>query len=558
MRGEGNRSPVRCEGLAAVKNSTTREKKGSLLAVAKGAIRKRLPRKTPQLAELFNADWYLKGLPDRALIGNPWEHYLKGGFLRGNPNPMFDTAWYLDRHPDLRAAGKNPLAHYLEVGERAGDAPSVRFDPQWYLKEYPDVAATQLSPLLHYLKFGAVEGRLPARLAHFESVRVLSEFLGTLAPSYGTRSCSVDLPVSSVFSLASNVDEVGKIVYQAAPNFCEGLNGPPDYPRVGFVAEINDVIAIAGTRYMVGPADQILHDENAHFLREEGAAIKYGKAKRSSISGRLSIEVRARQAAWVERGFHIMHEYENNYFHFIAETLPRMLLVEEADIPVDVPFLFTGGLHPNIAKLFELSNLDRRPVILLESGTLYRVKQMYYPSDMTSVVDAYHGGEMARQTGLDVTRIRAGVERCRRAFSTKDLPRGRKIFAARNGSYRKLLNQHEIEARLEKVGFESVHADDLDLEAQIRIFQEAEVIVGPTGAQMTNMVWCKPGVKVIILASDHPSHQLYFWELLGRVSGVEVKIIQGPRAYARDDIYSVHDDYRVDENAVISAISNEK
>lgn len=534
----------------------TRDRKESLLEAAKGALRKRLPRKTPQLTELFDADWYLKGLPDRALISDPWAHYLGGGFLRGNPNPMFDTAWYLDRHPDLRATEKNPLVHYLEVGERAGDAPSARFDPQWYLDEYPDVAATQLSPLLHYLKFGAAEGRLPARLAHFESVRALSEFLGALAPSYEARSCSVDLPVGSVFSLASNAEDAGRIVYRAASDFCEGLDGPPEYPKIGFVAELNGVIAIAGTRYLIGPRDQVLHDENAHFLHEEGAAIKYGKAKRSSTPGHLDIEVSARQAAWVERGCHIMHEYENNYFHFIAETLPRMLLAEEAAVPLDVPFLCTEGLHPNIAKLLELANLDQRPVILLEPGTLYRVKQMYYPSDMTSVVDAYHGGEMARQTGLDVGRIRAGVERCRRAFATTDLPRGRKIFAARNGSYRKLLNQGDLEISVKNLGFEVMRTDELDLEAQIRAFQEAEVIVGPTGAQMTNMVWCKPGVKVIILASDHPSHQLYFWELLGRVSGAEVKIIQGPRAYARDDIYSVHDDYHVDEDAVLAAISD--
>ncbi|MCY1379991.1 hypothetical protein D9M69_677660 [compost metagenome] len=103
-----------------------------------------------------------------------------------------------------------------------------------------------------------------------------------------------------------------------------------------------------------------------------------------------------------------------------------------------------------------------------------------------------------------------------------------------------------------------MHTDELDLEAQIRAFQDAEVIVGPTGAQMTNMVWCKPGAKVVVLASDHPSHQLYFWELLGRVSGAKVKIVQGPRAHVRDDIYSVHDDYHVDEDAVIAAISDEE
>ncbi|WP_124464091.1 DUF563 domain-containing protein [Variovorax sp. KBW07] len=538
-----------------MRNAPAQEKKANLLEAAKGAIRRRIPRKMPSLAELFDADWYRKSLQAHEAVAKPWEHFLAGGFLRGNPNSMFDTNWYLDRHPELRAAQKNPLQHYLEIGERTGNPPSPRFDPQWYLDEYPDVAATNLSPLLHYLKFGAAEGRLPQRLAHFDSVSALSRFLAALSPSFANKPCSVDLPVNSVYSLASGETGAARIFHQAPGGFCEGVDGAPKYPKSAFVAEIDDSILIAGTRYLIGPGEQILHDENAHFINQPDAAIKYGKATRSPTPGHLNIEVNVRQAAWLESGLNIMHEYENNYFHFIAETIPRMILAEEAGVPADIPFLSTNELHPNIQRLFELANVGKRPTIVLEKGTLYRVKHMYYPSDLTSVVDAYEGGWMARQTGLDIGRIRKGVDRLRAAFPVDASARKRKIFAARDGSYRKLLNQESIEKRISDIGFEVLRTDDLDAETQIRIFQEAEVIVGPTGAQLTNLVWCRPGVRVIVLASDHPSHQLYFWQLLGRVSGATVTILQGPRAYARDDIYSVHDDYRVDEDAVIAAAS---
>lgn len=533
-----------------MRSSPSKEKNTGFLEAAKGALRRRLPRKTPQLIELFDADWYIKGFRDA--IDDPWAHYLEGGFLKGNPNSMFDTDWYLDRHPELRDEKKNPLVHYLEAGERAGDAPSARFDPKWYLGEYPDVAATNLSPLLHYLKFGAAEGRLPKRLVHLDSFGSLADFLSDLAPSYAARPCSIELPVGSVSSLMEPGGG-GRIVYEAAGGFCEGIDGPPAYPEAAFVAEIKDSILVAGTRYVITPSGRLLHDENAYFFDEEGAAIKYAKARRSSTGGRLSLEATVRQAAWVERGLNVMHEYENNYFHFIAETFPRMLLAEEGGVPSDVPYLCTGELHPNIEMLFGLANTADRPVIRLEKGTLYRVGQMYYPSDLTSVVDAYQGGAVARQTGLDVERIRRAIDICRRRISIEPSSARRRIFAARDGAYRNLLNQAEIEARMTNAGFEVVRADTLGLEEQIRIFGEAEIIVGPTGAQMTNLVWCRPGAKIIVLASDHPSHQLYLWQLLGRVSGADVRILQGPRAYARNDIYSVHDDYRVDEDAVISA-----
>src|SRR5690606_24172779 len=121
----------------------------------------------------------------------------------------------------------------------------------------------------------------------------------------------------------------------------------------------------------------------------------YKRARRSDVPGHLSLEFGMRQAAWIECGVNVMHEYENNYFHFIAETLPRMVLAEEAGIPPEVPYLCTGSLHPNIRALFDLVNVRQRAVIELEPGTLYRVERMVQPSDLTTVVDAYEGGAAA-------------------------------------------------------------------------------------------------------------------------------------------------------------------
>jgi capsular polysaccharide biosynthesis protein len=333
------------------------------------------------------------------------------------------------------------------------------------------------------------------------------------------------------------------------------LDGPPEFPANAYVARIDHSLAIAGTRYLVDSSGAILHDENANFLEWEDVAIKYEKAKRSKLAGSLRIDLGLRQGAWVESGLNIMHEYENNYFHFIAETLPRMILAEEAVLPLEVPYLMTGGLHPNIQKLFDLARDAKRAVISLERGTLYRVEEMYYPSDLTSVIDAYNGGRAAQQSGLDIGRIRLGVDRCKAFFSAEAGAKKRRIFASRSGSYRKLLNQEQIEKRIVELGFEVVDTSDLDLDSQIRLFQDAEVIAGPTGAQMSNMVWCQPGAKVLVLASDHPSHQLYFWQLLGQVSNAAVTILQGPRSHLRNDVYSLHDDYSVDEDAVIEAVS---
>jgi O-antigen biosynthesis protein len=95
---------------------------------------------------------------------DPLTHYLEKGWReRRNPNPLFDTHWYLETYPDVGQSGVNPLVHYLRFGGLAGRDPSARFDSSWYLEEYPDVGDGRINPLVHYLGWGQFEGRVAKR-----------------------------------------------------------------------------------------------------------------------------------------------------------------------------------------------------------------------------------------------------------------------------------------------------------------------------------------------------------------------------------------------------------
>jgi hypothetical protein len=101
---------------------------------------------------LFDSDWYLEQYPDvRAARISPLVHYLRHGAAEGrDPNPLFDSDWYLDRYPDVRAAGVNPLLHYLRDGAREGRDPCESFSTRSYLANNPDIAAGGMNPLAHY------------------------------------------------------------------------------------------------------------------------------------------------------------------------------------------------------------------------------------------------------------------------------------------------------------------------------------------------------------------------------------------------------------------------
>ena len=79
---------------------------------------------------------------------------------------LFETAWFVDRNPDLAASKLDPLLHYHLFGWREGRWPNPYFDPAWYLAQNPDVRAAGMDPLLHYALYGEREGRQP--ISHFD------------------------------------------------------------------------------------------------------------------------------------------------------------------------------------------------------------------------------------------------------------------------------------------------------------------------------------------------------------------------------------------------------
>jgi ADP-heptose:LPS heptosyltransferase/GT2 family glycosyltransferase len=71
---------------------------------------------------LFDAEYYRSAYPDIAALNvDPLVHYLEHGCReRRNPNPGFDTSFYLDQCQALGDVPDNALFHYLTVGSKRG------------------------------------------------------------------------------------------------------------------------------------------------------------------------------------------------------------------------------------------------------------------------------------------------------------------------------------------------------------------------------------------------------------------------------------------------------
>ena len=74
-------------------------------------------------------------------------------------SPLFDGEWYLQHYPDVRAAGVDPLRHFMASGWREGRDPGPEFCTSAYLRTNADVARSRSNPLVHFIEHGYSEGR---------------------------------------------------------------------------------------------------------------------------------------------------------------------------------------------------------------------------------------------------------------------------------------------------------------------------------------------------------------------------------------------------------------
>jgi capsular polysaccharide biosynthesis protein len=79
----------------------------------------------------------------------------------------------------------------------------------------------------------------------------------------------------------------------------------------------------------------------------------------------------------------------------------------------------------------------------------------------------------------------------------------RKIYISRDDSVlRKVVNEHEVIACLQKHGFKKIVLSECTIDEQIALFKNATEIVAPHGAGLTNLVYSKFGMRLIELFGE--------------------------------------------------------
>ena len=212
----------------------------------------------------------------------------------------------------------------------------------------------------------------------------------------------------------------------------------------------------------------------------------------------------------------------------MLESLPKVELLEAAEVSSRVPLLVSHDVP--ITGLEALRRLaGERPIKRLRSSTGYRIRRLYIPSDRSRVLNNY-AGVVPMQN--DIVIDPGAIEFLRsRLLSPQPSVPSRKIFLTRGPRHRRLLNEDALRSLLSNLEFEMVDMGAKTLKEQIALISDAAVVISPTGASLTNIVFAHPAARVLILAPNHPQTNPYLFTQIGSYLGVEAAFAFGERAF---------------------------
>jgi len=206
-------------------------------------------------------------------------------------------------------------------------------------------------------------------------------------------------------------------------------------------------------------------------------------------------------------------EASGNYYHWLLDLVPRVLLLKHAAQNFsNYDALLLNGSRANYEReILAVLGVPPEKIRYVDSRERFQIASAVFPSMDINVIAPWkvHGlrdlpfsGKQNQHRRLYLSRARAAV--------------------------RRIANENEISEVLRHRNFEIVEAENLSWREQANLFAGASVIVAPHGVALANIVFCKPGTRVVEI-STRAGYRDWYWQLAA-VAGLSYEVMEAQRS----------------------------
>jgi hypothetical protein len=215
------------------------------------------------------------------------------------------------------------------------------------------------------------------------------------------------------------------------------------------------------------------------------------------------------------------------YFHWVTDVCPRLWVASQhidRSVPLVVPeyFFCKWNFSKHFLKAFD------RPIVTFKDSEVICIDKLNYI------------GQTGDMFNLHPLPVRSSARLLIDYYSNrkKDVRdvTGQKIYISRcKASKRRILNESQILPLLREYGYSVVHAEEMSLGDQIKLFSQTTHLVSIHGAGLSNMVFMPPKSKVVEIRHKEDNFMLNCFHTLAHTFDMEYYCVFG---CAQDDSLS--------------------
>jgi capsular polysaccharide biosynthesis protein len=244
----------------------------------------------------------------------------------------------------------------------------------------------------------------------------------------------------------------------------------------------------------------------------------------------------------LERALLIAHRFSFNYFHWMFDSLPRLL---RSDEPEDIPAIISSRMPKQHFELLKL--VSSRPTVAMSFHDRATVDYLVIPPSRCCLPDI-----ASPPPTVSADSVRLMVNKLRQPSK----PDCGILFVDRSDHARKtggrdIVNVDELKALVSNQGGAIFDPLTASIEQQRDVFSSARIILMQAGAAFSNVVFCNPETTILCISQPHGT-DLGFFSDIAKAAGVRYATIYGACA---DTKVSSHCNIRVEIDAVKRALA---
>lgn len=283
----------------------------------------------------------------------------------------------------------------------------------------------------------------------------------------------------------------------------------------------------------------------------------YGRAKMGPGFERIRLPM-GLPLGRMSRGITLCDQTPYNYAHWQTEIVPKLAFLGDQPEFSDWPLIVDSGLGNNQMEIIRTLMPQVREVVRLAPYERLTVDELISVSPTSYCPHEFRDFYQAQKDGFQFFFSERALDHLRQklrlAYAKYAKGRPRKLYLKRTPLWtynnrnieniENIENIDEIEDVLDGIGIEMLNVTGMTMAQQAKMFMNAELIVAPTGAALTNMLFAPPGCRILVLAAAYDGATYDYFHHLAYSLGHDLSFVIGPQT--DDDVYHMNRDYVID------------